>query len=253
MKQHFKINFINELSSFEKMKKNRFNTLANFLGTDTLSQINAPVGYVKEVLNDSPSPRIYDIQRAPDSAAMFDILIERKTANIASNLPVPIFGALDFESDYTEILPASLPAGCTYVIEKTSDKKGLKITYTVGPNSDIIEINCVQNAYNNLLRATQGSILQLEQNKLNISDVAEVAQFAQKVQVVKNTLFGRDTNDSFTPNQFKTDMQNQNDIRVITQNFSIDAESSFIILVRPVASFTIGWTSYVSKFSTSRA
>ena len=235
------------------MRKNKYNTLANFLGTDTLSQVNAPVGYVKEVLDNTAPPRMYDIQRAPESAAMFDINIERKTANIAADLPVPLFGALDFESDYTEILPSSLPAGTTYIVEKTADKKGLKFTYTQAGNVDIIEVNCVQNAYNNLLRATQGSILQLEQNKLNISDVAQVAQFTRKVQVVKNTLFGRDTSDSFTPNQFKTDMQNQNDIRVITQNFSIDAESSFIILVRPVDAFVIGWTSYVSKFSTSRA
>ena len=245
----FNNKLIKNLPNLETMK-NRNNRFANFLEVQNIKDV--ALGFEKEAVQNS-NAMIYDVQRAPESAAMFDIIMKRLTANIASPLPAPIFGALDKESDYTEIIPVLVPDGVSYVIDRTTDRKGLKITYTDGVGTDIVEISCVQNAYLNLLRATQGSLIKLEQNKLNISDVTHVSQFSKKVQVTKNTLFGRDTTDSFTPNQFKTDMQNQNDIRVITQNFDVDAETSLVFMIEPVANFEVTLTSYVSKFSTVRA
>jgi hypothetical protein len=88
---------------------------------------------------------------------------------------------------------------------------------------------------------------------MQISDVTIQAQFSRKVSVVVNTIFGKNTSDSFTPNQFKSDLQNQNDIRTITAVQDIDQETSMVFLVNPTAAFSITYTAYVEKFETSRA
>lgn len=244
----FKNSNINNLQNLETMKISR-KKLGNFAMVNT--DFGQPV--IKVASPSENVPFVYEPERAPNSAAMFDITITRKTANIAADLPAPLFGVLDKESDYSEILPQLLPVGCSYEIARTTDRKGLKITYTLGLNSDIIEITCAQVPYLNLLRASQGSVLRMEQNKMNISDVSVQSQFRNKVQVTRNTIFGKDTNDSYTPNQFKSDMQNQNDIRTITANFNVDLETSFTVLVAQEANFDVTMTSYISEFSVQRA
>jgi hypothetical protein len=192
--------------------------------------------------------------RAPVSAAMFDLTITRNTAAIASALPLPIFGALDFESNYVEIISQDLPTGCVLTsITKTATGKGLRFTYTSGANVDTIDVECAQVPYLNLLRASQGSLLKFSQQKMSISDTTKQTQFSKKVQITVNTIFGKNTNDSYTPNQFKTDLQNQNDIRTITAITDIDQETSISFLVINEAAFTLTLTSYVQKFETSRA
>ena len=192
--------------------------------------------------------------RAPVSAAIFDLTITRNTAAIAAALPVPVFGSLDYESNYVEIISQDLPAGCVLTsIAKSTSGKGLRFTYTSGANVDTIDVECAQVPYLNILRSSQGSLLKFSQCKMQISDVTIQAQFSRKVSVVVNTIFGKNTSDSFTPNQFKSDLQNQNDIRTITAVQDIDQETSMVFLVNPTAAFSITYTSYVEKFETSRA
>ncbi len=192
--------------------------------------------------------------RAPVSAAIFDITISRASANINASLPLPIFGCLDKESNYTEIINQDLPAGTVLTSITTSPTgKGLRFTYTSGLNVDTIDVECAQVPYVNILRASQTSLLKMQQNKLQISDVTKQTQFSQKVGIVVNTIFGKNTSDSYTPNQFKSDLQNQNDIRTITTVTDIDSETSMVFLVIPEASFSLTFTSYIQKFETNRA
>lgn len=247
---------INHLQNFESMRINQ-KKLANYaMQPIAASSLALPKTFGDPIVKSAPLSApvsTYDIERAPDSAAMFDITMTRKTHNIAADLPAIVFGVLDRESDFSEILPQLLPVGCSYEVARTTDRKGLKFTYTLGANTDIIEVSCAQVPYLNLLRATQGSVLRMEQNKMNISDVSVQSQFRNKVQVTRNTMFGKDTNDSFTPNQFKSDMQNQNDIRTITANFNVDLETSFAVLLSQQSDFDVTITSYISKFSVIKA
>jgi hypothetical protein len=196
------------------------------------------------------------INRMPDSASVFDLVITRNSANIAQYLPIPLFGALDFESKYKDIISSFLPLSTiTYELAVSPSGKGLRFTFTnsVGPAVDTIDVECSQVAYVNLLRASQGSILKFSENKINISDVTKQAQFTQAVTLFKNSLFGKLEKDSFTPNQFKSDLQNQNDIRTITIQWDIDQESSVVYLINNTAGFVVTQTSYVESYSTSRA
>ena len=160
---------------------------------------------------------------------------------------------LDRESNYVEIISQDLPAGTVLTsIALTPSGKGLRFTYTSGVNVDSIDIECAQVPYVNILRAAQTSLLKMQQNKMQISDVTLQSQFSQKVGLVVNTIFGKNTSDSFTPNQFKSDLQNQNDIRTITWVADIDSETSLTFQVIPQV-FAITWTSYIQKFETNRA
>ena len=130
--------------------------------------------------------------RAPVSAAIFDLTVTRNTNTIASALPLPVFGALDYESNYVEIISQDLPAGCVLTsITKSASGKGLRFTYTSGANVDTIDVECAQVPYLNILRSSQGSLLKFSQCKMQISDVTIQAQFSRKVSVVVNTIFGK--------------------------------------------------------------
>lgn len=189
----------------------------------------------------------------PKSAAIFDIVIKRVGATIAANLPLPTFGTLDKESNYIDIISNLLPAGVTYIVEKSATGKGLKFTYTDGVNTDYITVECAQVPYLNLLRGSQGSILRFAQTKINISDVTTQEQFTNAVWFKRNSIFGKQEQDSFTGNQFKSDLQNQNDMRTVTIEFDVDQEMSVVYLIAPKTNFTVTQTSYISSFETPRA
>jgi hypothetical protein len=178
--------------------------------------------------------------RSPVSAAMFDILIVRDSADLAFVLPVPIFGVLDQESDWTEIMAPFLAAGMTYVVARAADKKSITITYTVGGTSDVVTISCNQVPYVNLLAAGLDSVFRMQQLKLQISDVTNQSQFSQSVRIFDRSFFGYHKDDQFTPNQFKTDLQNQNDIRTINNLIDIDKQRTILFGITAVAqTFTV--------------
>lgn len=218
----------------------------------------APVSVVRNLVKEQKNMNdktvsVVDSFRAPVSAAIFDLTITRNSANIAAVLPVAIFGVLDRESNYVEIISQDLPSGTVLTSLSTSPSgKGLRFTYTQGANVDTIDVECAQVPYVNILRAAQTSLLKMQQNKMQISDTTKQSQFSQKVGIVTNTIFGKNTSDSYTPNQFKSDLQNQNDIRTITTITNVDSETSMTFGVIAEADFQITWTSYIQKFETSR-
>lgn len=222
-------------------------------GLQSLNNVNENMGYNNNITMDNTF-------RAPKSAAMFDLTIKRNSANIAADLPVPFFGALDYQSNYIEVISSYLPAGVTLYkdggapIEISPSGKGLRFYFYQASTEavDTLDVECAQVPYVNLLRATQGSLINLQQNKMTISDVSIQAQFSNSVYIYKNSIFGKDTTDSFTPNQFKSDLQNQNDIRTITTSYTVDQETSLLFLVKNVSGFQIGWTSYVEQYDTIR-
>jgi hypothetical protein len=240
------------LESLETMDNKELSHYLRQVGLTNLPT-NEARALIRSMKPNAPAATMVDSFRAPVSAAIFDITISRNSSNIAASLPLPIFGVLDRESNYVEIISQDLPAGTVLTsIALTPSGKGLRFTYTSGVNVDSIDIECAQVPYVNILRAAQTSLLKMQQNKMQISDVTLQSQFSQKVGLVVNTIFGKNTSDSFTPNQFKSDLQNQNDIRTITWVADIDSETSLTFQVIPQV-FSITWTSYIQKFETNRA
>lgn len=186
--------------------------------------------------------------RSPVSAASFDILITRATANIAAYLPIPLFGVLDQESDWVEIMSSFLTTGTTYTVSRNADRKSLDFTFTNGGNTDIVTVSCEQVPYVNLLISGLDSVFKMQQNKMQISDVAEQAQFSKKVGIYDRSFFGHEQKDSITPNQYKSDLQNQNDIRTINQILDIDKQRTLLFQIAPAENFTITISSFIMKY-----
>ena len=241
-----------DLESLESMSNSELQSYLKAVGLGSLGAAEGRAVIKSMKANASPMTQVNNF-RAPVSAATFTLNISRKTKTIAAALPVPVFGPLDRESNYVEIISQSLPAGTVLTsIGKSATGKGLTFTYTSGVNVDTIDVECEQVPYVNLLRAAQGSLLKLSQNKMSISDVAFQSQFAKKVQISVNTIFGKNTDDSFIPNEFKSDLQNQNDIRIITAVTDLDQETSLVFnVINEVIG--ISYTSFVQRFETSRA
>lgn len=187
--------------------------------------------------------------RSPVSAALFDIIITRHTAAIASVLPIPVFGVLDQESDWIEIVSPYLAAGITYTVERGADLKSLDFTFTSGMNVDIVNVSCNQVPYVNLLAAGLDSVFRLQQIKMQISDVAQQLQFSQSVRTFDRSFFGFHKDDQFTPNQFKSDLQNQNDIRTINNIIDVDKQRTMLFGLVPVAAFSLTLSSFVQAYN----
>lgn len=257
---------IEELDAIEKMNQKQLNHLFKSINeatptVDLSNNYTVTPATVKALIsaeanNNAPmsNPLVTPTAsfRAPAAAAQFTLNVTRNSANIAAILPVPLFGILDKESSWKEIIAQSLPAGTTFSYAVSPTGKGLRYTYVNGGNTDTIDVECPQVPYVNLLRASQGSILTMTQNKMTIDDVANQSQFSQAVEIVHNTLFGKFTSDSFTPNDYKSDLQNQNDIRIFTNIITIDQETT--LLFQSIAEATgFSLTSFVSSYSTARA
>ena len=241
------------LESLENMSDKGLNNYLRSVGLQNLP-VNEARSLVRSMRPDAATVTVTDSFRAPVSAAIFDITITRNTNDINAALPLPIFGVLDRESNYAEIINQDLPAGTVLTsIANSPSGKGLRFTYTSGADVDTIDVECAQVPYVNILRASQTSKLKMQQNKIQISDVTKQTQFSQKVGIVTNTIFGKNTSDSYTPNQFKSDLQNQNDIRTITTITDLDSETSMVFLVVAEAGFSVTFTSYIQKFETNRA
>lgn len=258
--------YIQKLSAFEKTNKemSRFKSkVNNYLASSRSVMPNPEVitsPLVETIMNtpnvapNAASSNVVLLQNegVQTGVARFNLTIYRKTANIASVLPVPVFGALDYESDYVEVLAPYLPAGCTYVIERTSDKKGLKITYTVGMASDIVEVNVKEKPYLSLLRGTQTSTIKLSQMKAKIFDVADEQQFSETIRPVINTLFGLATSNPFTADDWLRDDQFVQTMRTINQDVNVDAETTVVFGMTNIANNVMTITTTVGRYQTIR-
>jgi hypothetical protein len=185
--------------------------------------------------------------RSPVSAAVFTINVTRATASINQTLPVPIFGVLDQESDWIEIMSQFLIAGTTYAVTRNADRKSLDFAFTSGMNTDIITVSVEEAPYVNLLIAGLDMVFRMQQIKMSISDVANQTQFQQAVNIFNRSPFGHNENDKFTPNQYKTDLQNQNDIRTINQIIDIDKQRTILVKMIPDAA-SISFDTFIQAY-----
>ena len=215
-------------------------------GAELGMQLNLPQALVRSSEGNPLVTPVADF-RSPSSAATFDLLIDRQSINIPFVLPVPLFGVLDQESDWTETMASNLPPGVTYTVTRALDKKSLDFDFALGAAHDIINVSCNQVPYVNLLIAGLDSVFKMQQNKLEISDVTKTAQFSQAILIFNRSMFGHVENDSITPSQYKTDLQNQNDIRVINQILDIDKQRSLLVRFIP-AVMTLTFTSFIQSY-----
>ena len=82
-------------------------------------------------------------QMMTQSKGDLNITVTRESVNIASNLPLILFGLQGFQSSYNSIIKQYLPANTTLVASTDANNGDVLLTYTnsVGPLVDVIRIS----------------------------------------------------------------------------------------------------------------
>lgn len=172
--------------------------------------------------------------------ALININIKRLTFDIPFDLPAPIFGLNDFKSNYRDTVKGTLPQGCILKSATVGDPDSptlgnefvcLTYFYTYGfPPTDVedkIYISCNEIPYSSLLYSTASSNFEVEKIGYQLTDNISSRQLNQRINLTDISLFGKKIVDSYTPNQFRTDMVKLNDFIEIPVKQKITADTNF--------------------------
>lgn len=154
------------------------------------------------------------------------------------NLPAPMFGVLEFESNYSRVLAAFLPKdGSIHVksLTKTSDSQGVLITFANADDSinETITIVSVNAVYTNLIRGLSSYEFTIKKPKFIISDVLRVNQFDQPVNIFIGSMFTSANTDSILPNDYKQEVLSDNTIRVLNDDICIEPTKTMVPMIVP--------------------
>lgn len=188
----------------------------------------------------------------PKSAALFNINIRRVTDTIKADLPYFLFGATALQSAYREVMPV-LPAGVFLQQVRTGlvyvgRENIVELVYTNGVDTDTVEISCEETAYSSFINSTTTDVFKISKVRMSISDVLQQQQFNKNIRFFVKSMFGKDGSDRVVPKQYKSPMQQQQDIIDLEGEFSVDKETTFISKIIPVANFSISFSMFVEKF-----
>jgi hypothetical protein len=129
----------------------------------------------------------------------FDLKIFRNSNNIAQALPVPLFGILELERSYRNVLTPLLTGG-TVITSVVNTDGSLVITYTNGSNTDTVTITCAQNSYASVIRATLMNKIDIKALKLVVPTDDYITEFDQPLQWTVRSMFGKiKSQDTVTP------------------------------------------------------
>jgi hypothetical protein len=202
-------------------------------------------------------PLLYDVTIA--TGAFVKIASAALPATLKTKVPAVLFGWADYASGFAygrQKLP--LTGGWaykdvfTYGKDEPSTIADLAATYNVPfpaavssqlqigdvvialeyvsggatDNYAFVVHRCQNVAYGSLLESLASDRFGINQIRYNIPDTTKVAQFSNKLVLLRQSLFGRDTADSINPSAFKKPEQFQNGIVDIGLKKGIDKETS---------------------------
>lgn len=214
--------------------------------------------------------------RAPVAAATITLNVVRKILTgaeasagslVDSNgnyvaLPAPIFGVGEYESLWYRVINRYLPQdGSVSIVSvvKTADQQSIIITYS-GLNSagkaatESVTISLIGSPYTNLVRFISGMAFTVSQPKVRISDATRTDQFEVQFKVFYGSPWGKTSDDYLVPNDYETDLQLKDNIRVLATTLKFDPEHTFVPeVVQPTeqtigSTFTLGFTMYIQNF-----
>ena len=160
-------------------------------------------------------------------SAQVNFQILRTSTNIASDLPVPLFGAFDSASFYNSVL--QLPSGTSIsnlTFGSVTKPNTVEIEYTSGAHVDTIELTCQEYAYPSFLRALATSRFTISNARYSISDTTStgVQQLTKKLQAQTRSMFGKVVTDNIPLGASKSPFQQQNGIVDILGSFTVTPE-----------------------------
>jgi hypothetical protein len=151
-------------------------------------------------------------------------------------VPVPIFGAYDSASNYTDVLNPLIPSGTTLAITQSADGKSKIFTYTKGAGvSCTITVSLQEYPYNSFIEALKGSAFMLSQARYSVSDTSAtgLAQMTQAMSYFSRSMFGKTVSDNVPLAASKSPYQQQTGVVDILGSYKVDASAGFTLLVNP--------------------
>jgi hypothetical protein len=182
-------------------------------------------------------------------AAQFDIQITRLTADIALDLPVPIFGAYDIASKYQGVL--TQPSGVSIsnlTIGAIGTETQVIITYDNGSKTDAVVITISQYDYPSFLQALLASRFTVSNARYSVSDTSSlgIQQLTKPFNTIERSMFGAFVQNSIPLSSSKSPFQFQNGIVDILGTFNITAQSTWVLAFQPNAGQVVTISAFVS-------
>jgi hypothetical protein len=241
-----------EMENYVMRNPNRFPSMSNAIAAKRANGQIAHPHQAHLVINKG------DLGTTPISAAQFNIIVTRVTSAVLSGglptpLPFALFGVNDSNNGYRQSLAGFIPVGVTLtsVLYGTHDNlpNSCEFTYTDGANIDIVRVTCQEFPYPSFLLATQNDLFKLTKVRYSLSDVAQLAQFNNPLQLTERTMFGKVQTNNVSVGAYKSPDQFQNGIIDINGEFSIDSETSIVSQINNAgAGFSITISAFVQKF-----
>lgn len=194
------------------------------------------------------------------TAANFTISIKRLTNNIATPLPVPLFGAIHFQSAYAQIIDMTISPGTTITNFSTGindttlpNNTICEIEYTNGADVDKVQISCNTVPYPTFIAAMQGNdVFKLSKLRLTASVSAQAdLQFSQTFKNRVVTLFGGDKGTDLPVSAAKSPFQQQTAIVDVDGEFFYNKQKMLQvnIIEASAPNFTLSIAAFVSHYS----
>ena len=196
-------------------------------------------------------------------AAQFDIIITRVSANIAENLPIPIFGLVALKAGLGQDISQYLPANTTLVAiqfgttfssgsgatltQDLANAQKLTLQYKNGQNLDTITVTCSSTPYPQFAESTMSDVFKLSKIRYSISNVALTAQYSQQLIFKKKTIFGKVIENSLTPTAFRTPQDFQTGVVDIDVNADVDKETAIWTNILSSVGFSVTLSIFVSR------
>jgi hypothetical protein len=148
-------------------------------------------------------------------------------------LPAPIFGVLEYESNYSRVLSKFLPQDGSVKVKsfaKTSDSQSLIITFQNGDDSinETVTIIGTNTVWTNLLRGLSSSLFEVVNPKMIIGDVLRINQFDQPLNIFLGSMFTKTDTDNISPQDYKPEALSDNTVRILRDTVPVNPEKTLV-------------------------
>lgn len=186
-------------------------------------------------------------------SAQVNFQIKRLTAKLEYDLPVPLFGAYDFQNNYKQVVSSMLPSGVSIGSITGGRTAGAElhvdISYTDGTDTDIVRITLQEYAYASFLEALKGSKFLISTARYSVSDTSATGlqQLTKKLFQSSYSMFGKTSSDNIPLSASKSPFQQQNGIVDILGSYVINAETSWVLMFQPLENQEVTIGTFIAK------
>ena len=165
-------------------------------------------------------------------------------------VPIPIFGAYDAASNYTDVISNLAPATArTYAITNSADGRSKIFTFTQAAGiTCAVTVSLQEYPYNSFIEALKGSTFMLSQARYSISDTSAtgLAQMTQAMAYFSRSMFGKTVQDNVPLAASKSPYQQQVGVVDILGSYKIDASAGFTLFCNPLSNQVITLGAFIT-------